>query len=701
MREALFLASDISDPMDLPEDGWRPVTLPHQWTLDPEAKHEMPDTEEEVRTGWYRLEFPEAMGRRWVQVRADYYCQAWAGDRYQGLHEGYFEPWTIELIPKQPLLLKVSAPKEEVGQVWPRYKRQIKGVLNQHDCRPGASTPRGQEQNTGGLWWGAHYFRTGSIAMLHMRWFAIKSATGWNLEIQLELDAAVENTNDVDTENLEELSPINLALSLQPLNFDGESYQTNRTIEIKPERQEVTIVWELPEMPRWEVWERGWPHLYQLQVQLEEQTLTAEVGFRTITVEDERVVVNEAPIFLRGTNIIPTQWLAGYTNENAIQDVQLLREAHLNAVRVHAHLTHPYFYQACDRAGILVWQDFPLQWGYSTETEFAEEAILQAKAMVKHYGNHPSIYLWCAHNEPTHNRYTLDPLLSAAIKEEDPTRIVKEASDFREHPYPGWYWGDIRDFLATPGGTLPAEFGAQGLPPAEVLREALGKAAWPPQWESWVYHDFQPDQTFRVAGIDQGESLEEFVANSQEYQARLIRFAIESYRRARGKISGYFQFMFVEPWNAITWAVLDVHRQPKQSYFVLKEASSPVLLSLVPFREITTIGQPPLLEAWVINDLNRAINIRLELYLQGPRDVQLMEILRHVEAQNSRCIFQEREFNESSNRQEVKDFQDTLESLEPGPYRLIGEVWEEETLLSRNEISLEYLPPLTKMGRAW
>ncbi|RTH18229.1 glycoside hydrolase family 2 TIM barrel-domain containing protein, partial [Thermus scotoductus] len=202
-------------------------------------------------------------------------------------------------------------------------------------------------------------------------------------------------------------------------------------------------------------------------------------------------LLNGRRLFLRGTNIIPTQWLAGYSEALAQKDVALLKEANLNAVRVHAHVTHPAFYRACDQEGVLVWQDFPLQWGYAPDEAFAREALRQARAMVEILGAHPSIYLWCAQNEPTHNRRTLGPLLKAALKAADPTRPAKEASDFREHPYPGWYWGHYRDFLALPGAPLPSEFGAQALPRAELLRRVLGEAAWPPRWEVYAYHNFQ------------------------------------------------------------------------------------------------------------------------------------------------------------------------------------------------------------------
>lgn len=694
MKEAWFIEDAATDPVQLPdEQGWRRVALPHQWTLDPAVTPG-------IEVGWYSLDFPQVEERRWGEVRADYYTDAWLWSDarptgvFLGHHEGYFEPWLLEVPPGETLLLRVAAPIEDIGTVWPNFKRQIKGVLGQHDCRPGAGTPRGQELGSGGLWGGVRYFRTGPDALLHLDWRAARTETGWKLWIELEVDSA-----EVPLQRRVHSEPVTLTLS--PRNFQGEAYSIQRSLDLTCGRHTYDLVWDLPDLPRWEVWDQGFPHLYDLKVDLDDQALSTTVGFRTLEMDGDWLLLNGKRVFIRGTNVIPTQWLSGYSPDDAQRDVLLVREAHLNAVRVHAHLTQLSFYDACDQNGVLVWQDFPLQWGYADDETFAQEAVRQVKAMVRHYGSHASIYLWCAHNEPTHNRHTLDPILSAALRQADSTRLVKEASNFREHTYPGWYWGNLRDYLATPCAPLPSEFGAQGLPSADQLRLFLGPDAWPPNWQAWVFHDFQPDETFRVARIEMGNSLEEFVANSQEYQARLIRFATEAYRRAKGRVTGYFQFMFVEPWESITWAVLDHKREPKAGYFALKEASSPVLLSIVPYREQLEPGRLPVEEVWIVNDLDHPLDLRVSLRLEGPDQVSLGDFEAHIGPQASACIFQIGEFNENAAVGKFKKLAQDLQRISAGTYQLIGEAWKGETLVSRREITLEYVAPILSTGRNW
>jgi beta-mannosidase len=685
VRNARFIPHPAAHPGDLPSQGWREVPLPHQWTLD--------GLEAEI--GWYRLDIPaaETGRRRWLRLLADYYAEAWLEDVYLGQHEGYFEPWVLPLPEAgQTLWLRVAAPKEPYGSVWPRFKRQIKGILGQHDCRPGSSGPRGQERGTGGLWGGLETWTAGDVALLGLRVSPVPIAGGWRLLLEAEVEAEGRLAREVTA-----------AIRLTPANFSGESLATERELRLTPGRQRIRILWQLPEMASWEVWERGLPHLFHLTLGVENAQIEADIGFRTVESRDDWLYLNGRQLFLRGTNVSPTQWLAGYPRTQAEADVRLIKEANLNAVRVHAHVTHPAFYEACDREGVLVWQDMPLQWGYAHDDEFAQEAVRQAEAMTWLLGNHPAIYLWCASNEPTHNRHTTVPLIAAALRASDPTRLVKEASDFREHTYPGWYWGHLRDFLALPAGPLPSEFGAQALPRAETLRRMLGEAAWPPRWDEWAYHDFQAEQTFRVAGVEMGDSLEAFSANSQAYQARLLRFAIEAYRRAKGRITGYFQFMFVEPWDGITWAVVEADRTPKAGYQALKEASSPVLLSIVPYREATEVGQPPLSEVWLVSDLERPLEVRLTFRLEGPVSGDLAELSASLAPQEARRVFTLMEAWEAppGGSEQMERAAEFVRSLTPGDYRLVCEAWEGSTLLASSSLAVTYLAPIAPMEAAW
>ena len=64
------------------------------------------------------------------------------------------------------------------------------------------------------------------------------------------------------------------------------------------------------------------------------------------------------------------------TPEELERDVVLAREAGLDLLRVHAHITRPELYDAADRHGMLLWQDLPLQWGYAHSVR--KQAVRQA-----------------------------------------------------------------------------------------------------------------------------------------------------------------------------------------------------------------------------------------------------------------------------------------------------------------------------------
>jgi hypothetical protein len=94
-------------------------------------------------------------------------------------------------------------------------------------------------------------------------------------------------------------------------------------------------------------------------------------------------------------------------------------------------------------------------------------------------------------------------------------------------------------------------------------------------------------------------------------QANLIKFAAESYRRAKyNPMQGIFWFMFVDHWPSISYSVLDYHRQPKQGFYALQTAMQPILpsielttpLRLVDRRWVYALEDNPTIDLWVVND---------------------------------------------------------------------------------------------------
>jgi len=621
------------------EADWQEMPIPSNWYLAGLKNHAAPV--------WFKRKFsvPEKWKERqiWLRFRGvDYYCDVWLNGHYLGQHEGYFQPFEFNITPwiqaeENVLLVKVESPLEEPGRVWPDRKRLIKGIFNHHDCRPGSWHPQyGQAGNTGGIWNDVQLVATDSIRIAQVKVSPRLMPDGSAI---VAIQIAVDNLGDSD---------IQAVVTVEIEAADGTNHKHQWQQQLRRGGNEFSTV-QIIETPHlWWTWDHGKPHLYHLRVSVKANFLVANAttrfGIRQVYIDAKgRWFLNGQQFFVRGTNIIPTQWLSEYDTVMIERDITLLKKANVNAVRVHAHVNRTEFYSACDEAGILVWQDFALQWGYAQDREFENQAVKQIKDMVNLLYNHPCVVLWCCHNEPDPGSQQLDQLLHDSVLEEDPFRPVRSSSGFGEHPYYGWYYGCYEQYTSLPGQPLPTEFGAQALPCLETMQRIFKTTdLWPPNWERWAFHDFQYDQTFHVAQIPMGDSIEEFVANSQKYQYALLKYAIETYRRARyAPITGVFQFMFVDCWPAITWSVVDYYRRPKLGYEALRLAYQPLLVSLEMRRHELVAGARLFDALYIVNDLGRGFKgAKVELvfedaagqsYVQGeftvdiaPHSIQLV-----------------------------------------------------------------------------
>jgi beta-mannosidase len=621
----------------LDEKDWGTLVVPGNWHLQGKAYSGVV---------WYRRHFRgiELAPDRLVRLRfdgVDYAADIWINGHYVGHHEGYFEPFSFYvqsyLVPNSDnvLVVRVNSPNE-TPEAWSLHKRLIKGVLNHHDTRPGGAwSVRGQEQNTGGIW-GAVTLSAPSRVDISRIQVTSRPESSSQLEPLRHDHADTVWLVGIDTWFAHVASSqLRLEAQIEPETFTptGTSELSVAVTRVDITSGEVAHLEARVVNPRlWWTWDQGEPNLYRVTVKaFEGAQFLAEssvlFGFRTIEVDPstKRWRLNGRSVFLRGTNYISSQWLSEMTKAKLGADLDLMKHANINAVRVHAHLEGEAFYSQCDEKGVLVWQDFALQWGYDDGPEFVQEASRQALAMVHWLYNHPSIGVWTLQNEPPFDadwmkwKYRdyqpeqnklLNAELVRVVSKADSTRWVHAYSTTGEHQWLGWYSGSWMDFAKPSKEAIISEYGAQALPNLTSLRRIFAESElWPKtdaEWEKWEYHNFQRHETFELAGVKQGANTEEWIGNTQRYQGKLIQFAAENYRRQKySPVTAVFQFLFNEDWPSINWGIVDYWRSPKPGYEALRTAYQPVLPSIAWSQDRWAPGQTPSFGLWIVNDLAR------------------------------------------------------------------------------------------------
>ena len=606
-------------------------------------------------TVWFRRHFPYTPGGGLAILRfemVDYFADVYLNGHLAGHHEGSFQPFAFEVsrwlvAGDNVVAVKVGAPAEvidwteEYPASWPRHQTQVKGIFGYHDTRPGGTSGRGQERGTGGI--------LGDVTLRSSSGVDLVRAEVAPLDVTeqaatLRIDYVLHNWSSVERAGT-------LTGEIAPGNFTSEwRDRFTQPVRLAPGENRVRVTRQIDHPALWWSWDYGKPNLYALTTTFASGPVDEAVtppaqrttfGVRSIRRDDKWVwYLNGRRIFPRGSNYISTQWLSQADRAWYERDVDLMLKANLNSIRVHAHLERPEFYEVADERGLMVWQDFPLQWGYSDLPSFHAEATRQLADMVGLFFNHPSILVWSMHNEAPHamawmkrkvqtQNLALDEALFADAIRRDPTRVAHRDSGTGDgHPYPGWYGGKVADYAALPGVPFITEYGAQALPIPETMKSMLpAEARWPlPEaaWDVWAFHNFQRDPTFNTAKIPLGTTLDDFIWHSQNYQAALLRFATEQYRRAKWtKVTGLYQFMFVDDWPSVTWSVVDYYRRPKRGYLTLSASMQPTLPSI----EYAIDNPGALITLWVVNDRFDAFpGARLTWTIGGQEHSQTLDV---------------------------------------------------------------------------
>jgi beta-galactosidase len=200
------------------------------------------------------------------------------------------------------------------------------------------------------------------------------------------------------------------------------------------------------------------------------------LGLRTYSVDPERgFILNGRPYPLYGVNRHQDRKDKGWaiSKEDHDQDMALIKEMGCTSIRL-AHYQHAeYFYQLCDKEGMVVWAEIPVVDRLGSSQAFTDNAKQQYIELIRQNYNHPSIAFWSAGNEVDEsggnfnrqgpaNVYNWFREMHKLGKQEDPTRLT--AAAYRERFFPpadvtdvfglniylGWYnntFQEVEDYL--------------------------------------------------------------------------------------------------------------------------------------------------------------------------------------------------------------------------------------------------------------
>ncbi|MDR1384807.1 MAG: DUF4981 domain-containing protein [Planctomycetaceae bacterium] len=245
----------------------------------------------------------------------------------------------------------------------------------------------------------------------------------------LKVSAVIENATD-KTQKVEVNYTYGREITSTRMILSGNS----SFYEIAPGRQ--TISFEPYTIPNVDLWSAEKPNLYYFNVssiQDSKQPVFTQVGFRTSEIKDGQLLVNGKPILLKGVNRHEHDQINGHTVsvESMIQDIQLMKQNNINAVRTSHYPNDPRWYALCDQYGMYLIDEANIEshgMGYGAESLaknplFDKAHLDRTIRMYERDKNHPSVIIWSLGNEAgngTNFEATYDWL-----KEHDKTRPVQ------------------------------------------------------------------------------------------------------------------------------------------------------------------------------------------------------------------------------------------------------------------------------------
>ena len=187
--------------------------------------------------------------------------------------------------------------------------------------------------------------------------------------------------------------------------------------------------------PQLKLWSPESPVLYKVEIQMGDEVIRDEIGFRTIETRGKQILLNGKPVYLRGISIHEEKAYGG-GRANSTADAHTLlswaKELGCNFVRL-AHYPHnEYAVREAERMGLLVWSEIPVYWTIAwTNPQTYQNAERQLTDMIRRDQNRANVIIWSIANETPHSaeRDTFLSRLATKARSLDNTRLISMAME--------------------------------------------------------------------------------------------------------------------------------------------------------------------------------------------------------------------------------------------------------------------------------
>ncbi len=419
-----FMLADLPlEKLTEADSGWTQVSVPHTWNSR-DAFDETPGYKRGV--GWYRkqLMLKPLPGKNYFLKfeAANQTAEVYINGQLAGKHIGGYTAFTIDITPFL---------RERGGN------NLLVRVDNRHDS---AIAPlKGDFNFYGGIYRDVWLLELNAV---HFD-FGEYSSSGIKIttpNVSAE-SASVQISASLKNESGE---PQTISILNKLLDPRGKVIAVEESL-VNLQGGKASALHTMEKIPSPNLWHPDHPHIYTLVSEILSSDnklldrITTSVGFRWFRFDAEKgFFLNGKPLKLLGVNRHQDYLGLGnaLSNERHIADIALAKQMGSNFLRTAHYPQDPAVLEACDRLGLLVSMEIPLDHEITDSAAFYENSENMQREMIRQYFNHPSIIVWAYMNEMLLGRNwekdKADILkitdfartLEKITREEDPTRYT-------------------------------------------------------------------------------------------------------------------------------------------------------------------------------------------------------------------------------------------------------------------------------------